>query len=60
MECGIKADRLSAIPTTDQDLPLQTKALTRAECEKLSTDEANGAKVNRPGMAKFSTRPAFV
>ena len=38
------------VSTSDQDLTLQTDALTRAGCEKLFTDKVSGAKLNRPGL----------
>lgn len=38
------------VSTADQDLSLQTDALTAAGCEKLFTDKASGAGVRRPGL----------
>ena len=35
------------VSTVDQDLALQTDALTKAGCEKLFTDKASGAKTER-------------
>jgi DNA invertase Pin-like site-specific DNA recombinase len=40
------------VSTADQDLALQTDALTKAGCEKVFTDKASGAKVNRPGLTE--------
>lgn len=40
------------VSTADQDLTLQTDALTRAGCEKLFTDKVSGAKIDRPGLAE--------
>lgn len=40
------------VSTTDQDLTVQREALERAGCEKLFTDKASGAKVDRPGLAE--------
>lgn len=40
------------VSTPDQDLTLQTDALTKAGCEKLFTDKVSGAKLNRPGLTE--------
>ena len=40
------------VSTTDQDLTLQTDALTKAGCEKLLTDKASGTKSDRPGLTE--------
>ena len=40
------------VSTADQDLALQTDALTKAGCEKLFTDKASGARTDRPGLAE--------
>lgn len=40
------------VSTADQELTLQREALERAGCEKLFTDKASGAKVDRPGLAE--------
>ncbi len=40
------------VSTAEQDLALQTDALTKAGCEKLLTDKASGAKTDRLGLAE--------
>lgn len=40
------------VSMADQDLALQTDALTKAGCEKLFTDKASGAKAARPGLSE--------
>jgi DNA invertase Pin-like site-specific DNA recombinase len=40
------------VSTQDQTLDLQTDALTRAGCDKIFTDTASGAKIERPGLAE--------
>lgn len=41
--------------TDDQQLDLQTDALTQAGCEKIFTDEMSGVKTERPGLADALT-----
>lgn len=40
------------VSTDDQNLDLQRDALTAAGCERLFTDTASGAKVDRPGLSE--------
>lgn len=40
------------VSTGDQNLDLQTDALSRAGCEKILTDKTSGAKDDRPGLAR--------
>jgi DNA invertase Pin-like site-specific DNA recombinase len=40
------------ISTTDQNLDLQKDALLAAECERIFTDTASGAKTQRPGLTE--------
>jgi DNA invertase Pin-like site-specific DNA recombinase len=40
------------VSTADQNLDLQTDALTKAACEKIYHDKISGAKAERPGLAK--------
>jgi len=40
------------VSTTEQNLDLQTDALTKAGCEKIFSDTASGAKSERPGLAE--------
>ena len=40
------------VSTTDQNLDLQKDALQAAGCERLFTDTASGARVERPGLAE--------
>jgi DNA invertase Pin-like site-specific DNA recombinase len=38
------------VSTGEQNLDLQTDALTQASCEKIFSDEMSGAKAERPGL----------
>lgn len=38
------------VSTVDQDLSMQTQALTAAGCDKLYSDKLSGAKFDRPGL----------
>ena len=40
------------VSTAEQNLDLQTDALTKAGCEKIFTDTAGGAKSERPGLTE--------
>jgi DNA invertase Pin-like site-specific DNA recombinase len=40
------------VSTTDQNLDLQTDALTKAGCEKIFSDVASGAKSDREGLVE--------
>lgn len=40
------------VSTQDQNLELQTEALTKAGCKKIFEDKISGSKSERPGLAK--------
>lgn len=40
------------VSTQDQNLDLQTDALTRAGCEKIYEDKISGVRVERPGLTR--------
>lgn len=40
------------VSTQDQNLDLQTEALTRAGCEKIYEDKISGVRVERPGLTR--------
>jgi len=40
------------VSTSDQDLTLQTDALTAAGCDRICTDKISGAKTERPGLSE--------
>jgi DNA invertase Pin-like site-specific DNA recombinase len=41
------------VSTEDQNIDLQVDALTAANCEKVYTDKASGAKTDRPALAEM-------
>ena len=40
------------VSTQDQNLDLQSEALTKAGCEKIFNDKISGSRAERPGLAK--------
>ena len=40
------------VSTQDQNLDLQVKALTKADCKKIFEDKISGSRTERPGLAK--------
>jgi DNA invertase Pin-like site-specific DNA recombinase len=40
------------VSTQDQDLALQSEALTKAGCAKVFDDKISGSRAERPGLAK--------
>ncbi len=40
------------VSTQDQNLELQTEALTQAGCKKVFEDKVSGSRAERPGLAK--------
>jgi len=40
------------VSTQDQNLDLQTEALTRAGCEKIYEDKISGVRTERPGLVR--------
>lgn len=40
------------VSTQDQNLDLQTEALTKAGCKKIFTDKISGSRAERPGLTK--------
>ena len=41
------------VSTIEQDTKLQTAALKKAKCERIITEKASGAKVDRPELARI-------
>jgi DNA invertase Pin-like site-specific DNA recombinase len=40
------------VSTQDQNLDLQSEALTKAGCEKVLNDKISGSRAERPGLTK--------